>query len=77
MKMMTPTPGTFAFRMPEIPDIPSMEWNGNMLFGGGSHGWALTLKISAGNLAHFSARPMAREFSFATSIRVRPRKRPA
>lgn len=31
MKMMTPTPGTFAFRMPdmpEIPDIPSMEWNG-------------------------------------------------
>jgi membrane-associated protease RseP (regulator of RpoE activity) len=35
MKMMPPTPGTFAFRMPEIPDIPSMEWNGNMLFGGG------------------------------------------
>jgi serine protease Do len=31
MKMMAPTPGTFAFRMPdmpEIPDIPSMEWNG-------------------------------------------------
>jgi membrane-associated protease RseP (regulator of RpoE activity) len=35
MKMATPRPGTFAFRMPEIPDIPSMEWNGNMLFGGG------------------------------------------
>src|SRR5438128_6473755 len=35
MKMVAPTPGTFAFRMPEIPEIPSMEWNGNMLFGGG------------------------------------------
>jgi len=34
MKMMTPTPGTFAFRMPEMPEIPSMEWNGNMLLGG-------------------------------------------
>src|SRR6266481_1904067 len=35
MKMAMPRPGTFAFRVPEIPDIPSMEWNGNMLFGGG------------------------------------------
>jgi serine protease Do len=37
MKMLAPTPGTFAFRMPDtpvIPDIPSMEWNGSMLFGG-------------------------------------------
>ena len=34
MKMVTPTPGTFAFRMPEIPEIPSMEWNGSMLFSG-------------------------------------------
>jgi serine protease Do len=34
MKMMAPTPGTFAFRMPEMPEIPSMEWNGSMLFGG-------------------------------------------
>jgi serine protease Do len=34
MKMMAPTPGTFAFRMPEMPEIPSMELNGNMLFGG-------------------------------------------
>lgn len=37
MKMVAPTPGTFAFRMPDmdvIPDIPSMEWNGGMLFGG-------------------------------------------
>jgi serine protease Do len=34
------TPGTFAFRMPdipevtEIPEIPSMEWGGGMLLGG-------------------------------------------
>ncbi len=34
MKMVAPTPGTFAFRMPEIPEIPSMEWNGDVLFGG-------------------------------------------
>jgi C-terminal processing protease CtpA/Prc len=34
MKMVAPTPGTFAFRMPEIPEIPPMEWNGGMLFGG-------------------------------------------
>ena len=34
MKMVTPTPGTFAFPMPEIPDIPSMEWNGGVLAGG-------------------------------------------
>jgi serine protease Do len=39
-QMMVPTPGTFAFRMPdlpevrEIPEMPSMEWHGNMLFGG-------------------------------------------
>jgi serine protease Do len=39
LRMLAPSPGTFAFRMPdmpqvEIPDIPSMEWNGTMLFGG-------------------------------------------
>ena len=37
MKMLAPTPGTFAFRMPdmpEIPDIPSMEWSGGVLAGG-------------------------------------------
>jgi len=33
-KMVTPEPGAFAFRMPEIPAIPPMEWNGEMLFGG-------------------------------------------
>ena len=37
MRMVAPTPGTFAFRMPdmpEIPAIPSMEWNGGVLAGG-------------------------------------------
>ncbi len=34
MKMLAPRPGTFAFRMPEIPEIPPMEWNGSMLLGG-------------------------------------------
>ena len=32
-----PTPGTFAFRMPEMPELPDtpvMEWNGNFLLGG-------------------------------------------
>jgi serine protease Do len=34
MKMVAPTPGTFAFRMPEIPEIPSMEWDGGRFLGG-------------------------------------------
>jgi membrane-associated protease RseP (regulator of RpoE activity) len=34
MTRVAPMPGTFAFRMPEMPEIPSMEWNGGMLFGG-------------------------------------------
>jgi S1-C subfamily serine protease len=33
-KVMSPTPGAFAFRMPEIPEIPSMDWSGGMLAGG-------------------------------------------
>lgn len=33
-KMMAPEPGTFSFRMPEIPAIPPMEWNGEILLGG-------------------------------------------
>ena len=32
-KMISPTPGAFAFRMPEIPEIPSMDWSGDMLRG--------------------------------------------
>jgi serine protease Do len=33
-KMVAPEQGNFMFRMPEIPAIPPMEWNGEMLFGG-------------------------------------------
>jgi serine protease Do len=36
-KIMAPTPGAFAFRMPDtpmIPEIPPMEWNGAMILGG-------------------------------------------
>ena len=32
-KMASPRPGAFAFRMPEIPEIPSMDWSGDMLHG--------------------------------------------
>jgi C-terminal processing protease CtpA/Prc len=34
MQMVTPAPGAFAFHMPEIPDVPVMEWSGNFLMGG-------------------------------------------
>src|SRR5260370_38573320 len=34
MKMVAPAPGSFVFRMPEIPEIPPMEWDGRMLLGG-------------------------------------------
>src|SRR6266478_3310078 len=33
-RMRTPAPGTFAFRMPEFPEIPSMGWNGSIYLGG-------------------------------------------
>jgi C-terminal processing protease CtpA/Prc len=33
-KIAGPTPGTFAFRMPEMPEIPSMDWKGGLFLGG-------------------------------------------
>ncbi len=57
MKMVTPTPGTFAFRMPEIPDIPSMEWNGNMLFGGGQPRLGIDAEDLSGQLGTFFGAP--------------------
>ncbi len=56
-KMVTPTPGTFAFRMPEIPDIPSMEWNGNMLFGGGPPRLGIDAEDLSGQLGAFFGAP--------------------
>ncbi len=58
MKMMTPTtPGAFAFRMPEIPEIPSMEWNGNMLFGGGQPRLGIDAEDISGQLGTFFGAP--------------------
>ncbi len=57
MKMMTPTPGAFAFRMPEIPDIPSMEWSGNMLFGGGQPRLGIDAEDLSGQLGAFFGAP--------------------
>jgi serine protease Do len=57
MKMVAPTPGTFAFRMPEIPDIPSMEWSGNMLFGGGQPRLGIDAEDLSGQLGAFFGAP--------------------
>ena len=57
MKMVAPTPGTFAFRMPEIPEIPSMEWNGNMLFGGGQPRLGIDAEDISGQLGTFFGAP--------------------
>jgi serine protease Do len=57
MKMMAPTPGAFAFRMPEIPDVPSMEWNGNMLFGGGQPRLGIDAEDISGQLGAFFGAP--------------------
>jgi serine protease Do len=55
--MIAPTPGTFAFRMPEMPDIPSMEWNGNMLFGGGQPRLGIDAEDLNGQLGAFFGAP--------------------
>jgi serine protease Do len=58
MKMMTPTmPGAFAFRMPEIPEIPSMEWSGNMLLGGGQPRLGIDAEDISGQLGAFFGAP--------------------
>jgi len=57
MKMVAPTPGTFAFRMPEIPDVPSMEWNGNMVFGGGQPRLGIDAEDLSGQLGAFFGAP--------------------
>jgi serine protease Do len=57
MKMVAPTPGAFAFRMPEIPDIPSMEWNGNMIFSGGQPRLGIDAEDISGQLGSFFGAP--------------------
>jgi len=57
MKMVAPTPGTFAFRMPDIPEIPPMEWNGNMVFGGGQPRLGIDAEDVSGQLGAFFGAP--------------------
>jgi membrane-associated protease RseP (regulator of RpoE activity) len=57
MKMVAPTPGTFSFRMPEMPEIPSVEWNGNMLFGGGQPRLGIDAEEISGQLGAFFGAP--------------------
>jgi len=57
MKMMGPTPGAFAFRMPEMPEIPSMEWNGNMVLGGGQPRLGIDAEDISGQLGAFFGAP--------------------
>jgi serine protease Do len=57
MKMVSPTPGTFSFRMPEMPEIPSMEWNGNMVFGGGQPRLGIDAEDLSGQLGAFFGAP--------------------
>jgi C-terminal processing protease CtpA/Prc len=57
MKMLAPTPGTFAFRMAEIPEIPPMEWNGNMVFGGGQPRLGIDAEDVSGQLGAFFGAP--------------------
>jgi serine protease Do len=57
MKMVAPTPGTFSFRMPEMPDIPSMEWNGNMVFGVGQPRLGIDAEDLSGQLGAFFGAP--------------------
>src|SRR5260370_358278 len=57
MTRVAPTPGMFSFRMPEMPEIPSMEWNGNMLFGGGQPRLGIDAEEISGQLGAFFGAP--------------------
>jgi len=54
MHMVAPTPGAFAFHM---PDMPAMEWNGNMLFGGGQPRLGIDAEEINGQLGAFFGAP--------------------
>lgn len=60
LRMFTPapgTPGTFAFRMPEIPAIPSMEWDGRRLLMGGQPRLGIDAEDLNGQLGTFFGAP--------------------
>jgi C-terminal processing protease CtpA/Prc len=55
MRMVTPEPGTFAFRMPQMPEIPSMEWNGTLM--GGQPRLGIDAEDLSGQLGAFFGAP--------------------
>ena len=60
LRMITPapgTPGTFAFRMPEMPAIPPMEWDGSRLLMGGQPRLGIDGEDLNGQLGTFFGAP--------------------
>jgi S1-C subfamily serine protease len=57
MQMVTPAPGTFAFSMPELPDVPVMEWNGGNLLMGGQPRLGIDAEDLNGQLGTFFGAP--------------------
>jgi serine protease Do len=55
MKMVTPEAGTFAFRMPQMPEMPSMEWNGTLM--GGQPRLGIDAEDLSGQLGAFFGAP--------------------
>jgi len=56
-KLATPRPGSFAFRMPEMPEIPSFEWNGGNLFMGGQPRLGIDAEDLSGQLGSYFGVP--------------------
>jgi C-terminal processing protease CtpA/Prc len=60
LRMFTPapgTPGTFAFRMPEMPAIPPIEWDGSRLLMGGQPRLGIDAEDLNGQLGTFFGAP--------------------
>lgn len=57
MRLATPRPGSFAFRMPEMPEIPSFEWNGGNLFMGGQPRLGIDAEDLSGQLGSYFGAP--------------------
>lgn len=57
MRLATPRPGSFAFRMPEMPEMPSFEWNGGNLFTGGQPRLGIDAEDLSGQLGSYFGAP--------------------
>lgn len=57
MRLATPRPGSFAFRMPEMPEIPSFEWNGGSLFMGDQPRLGIDAEDLSGQLGSYFGAP--------------------